>query len=51
MTKIRYCLSIFLMVFKDEMMDYRGGIKTSVVAFWQGEIFNLEDVIWMNRGV
>ena len=44
----------FLMVFRDEMIDYKGDsplIKTSVVVLWQGEIFNLEDVIWMNRGV
>ena len=26
-TKIRYCPNIFLMVFRDKMMDYKGELK------------------------
>ena len=40
------------MIFRDEMMDYKGELKLVLcMAFWQGEIFNLKDVIWMNREV
>ena len=32
------------MVFRDETMDYKGEFKIGVVAFWQGEIFDLKVV-------
>ena len=34
----------FLMVFRDETMDYKGEFKIGVVAFWEGEIFDLKVV-------
>ena len=41
---MRWYPNIFLMVFRDETMDYKGEFKTGVVAFWQGEIFDLKVV-------
>ena len=32
------------MVFRDETMDYKGEFKIGVVAFWEGEIFDLKVV-------
>ena len=38
------------MVFRDEMMDYNdGGIKISVAAFWQGEIFDLKVIKYLDE--
>ena len=39
----------FWMIFRDEMMDYKGGIKTSVSPFWQGEIFDLKVVRYLDE--
>ena len=41
---MRWYPKIFLMVFRDETMDYEGELKIGVVAFWQGEIFDLKVV-------
>ena len=42
--KMRWYPKTFLMVFRDETMDYKGEFKIGVVAFWQGEIFDLKVV-------
>ena len=41
---MRWYPKIFLMVFRDETKDYKEEFKIGVVAFWQGEIFDLKVV-------
>ena len=35
--------------FRDEMMDYKGKLRFSVLAFWQGEIFDLKAVKYLDE--